>query len=357
MTNGGTGNRRKRTALVLIGAAVGLFFFYLAFRDISPAELLDGLIRMKPIYLIPATLGLVLIQLVRAYRFGLIVRPFCKVGLKDLWDISNIWGALNMVMPARLAEFVRPYLLQQLGASFSSGFGAVMVERFFDLLGLLTLLSLILWRTPQIPAVYAFMGKVLLVGLASGYVVVLLILSHREKVDRLIDRVMGWAPSAAMTFVAGVIRKLIDGLGIMASGKQAFIIFVCSLTIWTLFSGVTYLFLLAFSIEASFLVAITIQVFLCFGVALPSAPGFIGTFHAAGRYALAIFGVAAIPAVSFATVYHCFSLVGSVLLGIISYGTGRFTFDRGLTELYQVNTPDSDTALKPNERGPNTASA
>jgi hypothetical protein len=89
----------------------------------------------------------------------------------------------------------------------------------------------------------------------------------------------------------------------------------------------TYLFLVAFSIDAPFLVAVTIQVFICFGVALPSAPGFIGTFHAAGRYALTLFGVQAISAISFATVYHLFSLIMCLLLGLVSYWTSHFRFD------------------------------
>jgi len=315
------------------GTFLGLFFLYLAFRDISLSELVDGVRRMNPIYLVPSAGLLLVIQLVRAYRFGLIVHPFCPIGIKDLWDLTNIWAALNLLMPARLAELVRPYLLRQAGASFSSGFGAVMVERFFDLLGLLTLLAVVLWGTPEIPATYSTLGKAMLVILVTAYALVLVVLAKRELVQRIADRILSLFPENAASLLGGAFRRLIDGLGIMASGKQALIIFALSITIWTLFAGMTYLFLLAFSIEASFLVAITIQVFICLGVALPSAPGFIGTFHAAGRYALAIFGVAAVPAVSFATVYHFFNMVLCLLLGGISHWSGRFSFEHGIFDL------------------------
>jgi hypothetical protein len=100
--------------------------------------------------------------------------------------------------------------------------------------------------------------------------------------------------------------------------------------LWIVFSALTYLFLLAFSIQAPFLVAVTIQVFICLGVALPSAPGFIGTFHAAGRYALTLFGIKAVVAVSFATVYHLFSFVMCLVLGLISYLTSDFRFDQAM---------------------------
>ena len=50
-------------------------------------------------------------------------------------------------------------------------------------------------------------------------------------------------------------------------------------------------------------------------------------------WALSLFGVAIVPAVSFATVYHVFTLVASVVLGIISYAWGRYRFDTGLWSL------------------------
>lgn len=321
---------RKRTLVILLGTALGGFFLYLAFRDISWRDLTQGVGEMKPVYLLPCTVLVAAIQFVRAVRFGLILKPFCPLTTKQLWDLLNIWAGATMLLPARLGEFVRPYLLQRRGASFSSAFGAVMVERFFDLSGLLLLLAVVLWYTPEIPRTYSLLGKGLLVALMAGYAAVLLVLARRERVQAFLNRLSSRIPLKAAEFLAGILIRLIDGLGIMASFSQALLIFGCSLLIWVLFSAVTYLFLAAFSIQAPFLVAVTIQVFICLGVALPSAPGFIGTFHAAGRYALAVFGIQSVVAVSFATVYHLFSLVCCLVLGATSYLTGEFRLDQAL---------------------------
>jgi glycosyltransferase 2 family protein len=325
--NGKEGGNLKRTVLIVVGTLLGFFFLYLAFRGVSWHDFVEGVSKMQPIYLIPATITVLLIQLVRALRFGVIVRPICSLTTKELWDLLNLWAAAGMVLPARLGEFVRPYLLQGRGTSFSSTFGAVMVERFFDLTGLLLLLAVVLWKTPQVPPQYSFVGKAMLAALTVGYIVVLVILSRREAAQVVIDKVLSVLPTRIGSFLGGIIRSLIEGFSIMASFRQAVIILTYSVTLWILFSCVTYLFLMAFSIKASFLVAVTIQVFLCLGVALPTAPGFVGTFHAAGRYALAVFGIQAVAAISFATVYHLFSLVINILLGVISYSAGSFTFD------------------------------
>ncbi len=329
MNNVGKSSNFKQWLLVGFGTLLGLFFLYLAFRGVSWAEFRSGLAEMRPVYLLPSAVLLLAVQLVRALRFGLIVSPFSPLNLKDSWDLMNIWGALNLIIPARLGELARPYLLQRRGASFSSVFGAVLVERFFDLLGLLLLLGVVLWTTPQqIPWVYVRLGQALLLALAGGYAVVLLVLIRREQVQAVVDRLVSWLPSRAGAFLGGVFQRIVAGLGIMASWKQAVVIFIYSVTIWTLFSTITYLFLRAFSIDAPFLVAVTTQVLLCIGVALPSAPGFIGTFHAACRYALALFGITAAIAVPFATVYHLFNVVLSLSLGMISYWTGAFRVNR-----------------------------
>jgi len=307
---------------------VGGIFLYLAFRDVSWHDLVDGVSKMKPIYFLPCILLTLVIQLVRSLRFGIILRPFCPLSTKQLWDLLNIWAAASMVMPARLGELVRPYLLQRRGVSFSSVLGAVMVERFFDLSGLLLLLGIVLWSTPEVPRIYSLVGEIVLGCLVLGYVTILLILANRDGFRRLLKKLLSWLPEGAAHFIEGIFVRLLDGFGIMASFSQALIMFLCSLTLWGLFSCLTYLFLLAFSVKAPFLVAVTIQVFLCLGVALPSAPGFIGTFHAAGRYALALFGIKSIVAVSFATVYHLFSLVICLVLGLLSYWTSDFRLDR-----------------------------
>jgi glycosyltransferase 2 family protein len=320
----------KRNVLIAAGMVVSLVFLYLAFRDISWSELVDGVGKMNPWYFIPCILLNLAIQLLRAVRFGIILRPFCPLSTKQLWDLLNIWAAASMIMPARLGELVRPYLLQRRGTSFSSVLGAVMVERFFDLSGLLLLLGLVLWSTPEVPRVYSLVGEIVLACLVIGYIIVLLILNRRERFGELLKKLLSWLPEGPAHFIEGMFLRLIDGFGIMASFSQAAIMFLCSVALWGLFSCLTYLFLLAFSIEAPFLVAVTIQVFLCLGVALPSAPGFIGTFHAAGRYALTLFGIKSVVAVSFATVYHLFSLVICLVLGLVSYWTSDFRLDRDL---------------------------
>lgn len=318
----------KRIILIIAGGALGMFFLWLTFRDISLVDLVNGISRMNILYLLPSVILRMACQLVRAVRFGAILSPFFSLNIKSLWDLVNIWDAANMILPARLGELVRPYLLQQKGASFASVFGAVLVERFFDSSALLLLLGLVLWSSPNTPPIFSLLGKILLFFLAAGYIAVLTILLKRDKAISYLHKLLSFFPERLGKFIEGAFVRLIDGLAIMASLKQVIIIFLYSAVLWSFFSAITYLFLLAFSIDVPFFVAVTIQVLITLGVALPAAPGFVGTFHAAGRYALAMFGIGALVAVSFATVYHLFNLLLILLLGLVSYASSDFRINR-----------------------------
>ncbi len=336
------GDKSKKVILILLGLFLGAFFLYLSFRDVSWMELKNGMLEMKPVYLIPAFFLMLSVQLVRALRFRIIVSPFCNLSVKSSWHLLNIWAGAGSLLPARLGEFLRPYLLQQQGVSFTSSFGAVIVERFFDLSGLLLLLGIVLWRTPEIPHMYSWFGFLMLVMLLIGYAFILFALVHREKVDVWTAKILGLLPHKAAGFIGSLLKKLLDGFGIMSGLKKVIILFGYSVLLWLLFATLTYVFLTAFSINAPFLTAVTIQVFICFGVALPSAPGFIGTFHAACRYALALFGIQAIAAVSFATVYHIFTMVVNIGLTVYSYLAGNFRFDRALI----FKSKESDSTIQ-----------
>lgn len=347
-------SQAKRTLILVVGGTIlGLIFCYLAFRDVTWHDLVDGLREMRSVYLVPATALLLIGQLIRSIRFGLIVKPFCKPGIKNLWDILNIWAACNMIFPARLAEFVRPYLLQRFGASFSSGIGAILVERFFDLSGLLMLLGIVLWRTPHIRDTYTFVGQLLLAIMLSGYVVVFLVLVYRESIQSSFKRMLSFFPNKFREPAARVLFHLIESFTVMADFKQVLMGFLLSVILWVNFAAMTYCFLMAFSLDAPFLAAVTIQVFICLGVALPAAPGFIGTFHLAAREALMLFKVNTVVAVSFATVYHLFSLIVCLILGLVSYLTNDFRVERRMfQEIPETEVPEASSKRVPDDTTP-----
>jgi hypothetical protein len=110
--------------------------------------------------------------------------------------------------------------------------------------------------------------------------------------------------------VNGLLRRFSEGLGALSGGRHLFWVAVHSVIIWLVIS--------VFPIVAAFLslgiefdspfqalgAAWVTQAAVGVAVALPSAPGFFGIFHAACRFALERFGVGPETAVAAGTLIH-----------------------------------------------------
>jgi Predicted integral membrane protein len=72
----------------------------------------------------------------------------------------------------------------------------------------------------------------------------------------------------------------------------------------------------AVGIELPFSAAIFLQTLIAVGVALPSAPGFFGVFEKLANVGLAIYGVGADRATSWAIGYHILSFIPITVIGV-----------------------------------------
>jgi glycosyltransferase 2 family protein len=72
-------------------------------------------------------------------------------------------------------------------------------------------------------------------------------------------------------------------------------------------------------IRLPFVTTFIVMGFLSVGVAVPSAPGFIGAFHLAGQYAYMVFGISAEAGLSAATLLHLSFFIPTVLIGVFAF--------------------------------------
>ena len=129
------------------------FFLWLAFRHIDVAAVTQTLRQLRPWPIVLYVLSLVATQIFRALRWHVLVRPFAPVSRWTSWRISNVGNMLILLLPLRLGEFARPYMLRrETGARLTSGIGAAVVERAID--GVLVTLLFFL-TTSLLPSQYA----------------------------------------------------------------------------------------------------------------------------------------------------------------------------------------------------------
>jgi len=292
-----------------VGLVVTLALLAWALHGVDARQLVGHLRRADPLLLTGAVVLATLTFPLRTLRWRLILRDVSGGGaafpLLPLWHATAIGFMANNLLPVRAGEFARAYVAQQqLPVRFSTALASVGVERVFDGLLLVGLMTLAI-ASPAFPG-HARIGTTSVSGLATGaavffgaVLVVAVLVVHRPAPWLALLRRVTHALLPAR--FAGRLTQVAEGL---VAGLE---VLKCP----TRFVGA---FGLPVPPEGAFL----LQGIIGFGVALPASPGFVGVFEAATRVTLAIYGIDATRAVSYAVAYHVSTFVPITLLGLYS---------------------------------------
>src|SRR6185436_3827209 len=145
---------RSRTLVnVVVSFLAAALFLYLAARNVSVDELRASFQHFAARWLVVGALLSLLLQIFRSWRWQLELLPLEKIPLGRLWIITGIaYMAINL-LPARLGEFVRPWLLSRRSTvSFSSAVGNLLIEKTMDSLAIVFYILVGLLTTANLPA-------------------------------------------------------------------------------------------------------------------------------------------------------------------------------------------------------------
>ena len=184
--------RRLRQPRTIISLALPIIILVLIFRvglQIDVADIVTGISGANPWLLLAAFVVFYAAFPLRGLRWALLVRGSgFRLGVKDATEILFISWLVNCLVPAKLGDVYRAYLLKiNSTVSLSRTFGTVFIERVFDLFAISIIgLAAGYWsfRTglpPTIQAVFAI-GVAVVVGLAVG------LLTLRNFGRRIIER-------------------------------------------------------------------------------------------------------------------------------------------------------------------------
>jgi uncharacterized protein (TIRG00374 family) len=233
----------------------------------------------------------------------------------------------NNVLPVRMGEFVRAYIIgrgERISASAS--FATVVIERLFDGLTVLGLLALILTLFQLPPGNIPFkkgllMGGYITLALCGFSFVILLIIKTRTawffRTALFLTR-----PFSAKLASRGVssVQSFKEGLLSLGNARIMVIVFLYSLIAWAVFSYSIYLMGLAFGLKLSLAATVTVLVAICLALMIPSTPGYIGPYHAAVAYALVLYHIPLEKALSLSIVFHAVNYIPITLAGFVYLG-------------------------------------
>jgi uncharacterized protein (TIRG00374 family) len=306
----------RRALLLLLGAALGALFLFLAVRKLDWAAFASEVGRA---HLGQVALGVVCLLCyygVKAERWKHLVSPFARASGRDLQPAVLAGLAGNYVLP-HFGELARAVLAaRQFGAPPSAFLGSIAIERFFDFLALLVMVVVVLLPLGGIDheirvaslAVAAFCG-VLLAG-------VVLFLFRTETCIGIARSVLSPISRKLAAMAAYHLSHARVGLGAIAAPRLLVRIFGWSLLQWFAILGCVVFSLRAVDAPVTLAGAVSVLLLNVIGLTLPAAPGHVGTVQLAFIAGLAPFGVGDEEAFAASVIYNVLMVVPTVILGL-----------------------------------------
>ena len=304
-----------------------------ALWGIDPAMVQVSLTGMR-VWLIPVVLlGYALTHVLRSFRLQALLGP--HVSFWSLFSINAVGFLAINVVPLRLGEFVRPYLLlEKHRVPFGSSLAAVFLERLCDVLALATMLLLVAFAVDLPPGGIVVggldvidAGRKMAGTLLGGGVLFIAVLTIGG--PPVISRVSGLLQKLPVVGHAlpGFLLSFVEGLrGLFVRPGRAVVVAVCTIGMWAATIAACGACLAAFDgLPVSWESALTTWTITLTGMTVAPTPGFFGAFEAFCVAALMLWKVDQAIAATFAVVLHLTQFGFSVALG------GGFMLKEGLS--------------------------
>ncbi len=306
----------------ILGSLISVVAIVLVLGSVDPGKTGEVLGRTMPAWLAVTALFLVLDVLVRAIRWQILLRPIRHVAFVPILGYLLIGYLANNVLPARLGELVRShYLGDREGISRTTTLGTVVVERIVDTATVVAIAAIAI----LVLNVRGVVTSAVLIGVAVVALLVIAlvlgIVAHRlpgaDAARRAINR---WPR------VADVATKLRDGLSVAGRPSVLLASLGLSLVAW----GATLLAFAAAGQAVGLELRIGEAALLSSGVALasaiPSGPGYLGTYELAAVKIGAALGLPADATLAIAVLTHASVLILTSLGGGVALA--RLGWDR-----------------------------
>ena len=300
-----------RTLVALVGVPVGVVFLWLAVRNADLDAVRDTLREADAGRVALAIAAFGVVYLFQAARWRRIAATFA-VRLARFYEMTVSGVAVNNVLPGRLGDFLRArWLALDSGMASGKAFGTVILDRAFDLVVLVGLLIVGIAAVASSTwlAQLAAAGAVVVLGIAGVLLFSRVYIGRRER-----DR-----------HERGLVRRLVrDTVERLAEplGRRHLVIWLgLSLAAWAIWAVAALLVARSLGIDLSLTEALFVTAVLNLGSAVPSSPGYVGTYEWLGVASLGLLDIDHESALAFTILVHAAWYVPTTLFGAVALGT------------------------------------
>jgi len=280
----------------------------------------------SPVWLAAAALVVLPAYILRAVRWKLLLNPVKKtVRVSTTFWSTAVGFMVNTLIPIRLGEFVRAYILgEKEGTGFAPGFSSIVVERTLDLIGLLSIGIVTMLLVSAQAGLSSIVGEIftaVALLIAAILAVIIVGIKKEDLIIRLLTRVTSKIPLVKKhtTRIADFASSLIKGLqGLSQKPKMFATNITLTWILWLTQTSAVYLTFMAFNYPLPFAAAILGGVLMSVSHILPATPGYVGSYEVFWVLIFTFLRVTENLLLATAVISHLIGLLPIVILGCLS---------------------------------------
>jgi glycosyltransferase 2 family protein len=306
-----------RRWLFWIGVLISVVLLYFSLRGLKLDEVWRDLQVANLWWLVPGIATYFIAVAVRTWRWSFLLRPNKHVSFGMLYQTVVIGYMGNNVYPARAGELVRAYVLRRNeGVPIAFSLATVLLERLID--GIV-MVAFVLIGLPNVKNLPPAATDILLIA-AALFSVAVAVFFWMALAPQMADRIAHAiitrvVPHRFQAPLLSFVSRFVQGAHSLSRPADLLAIVFSTVLAWLLETLKYWFVMHAFAIDLTF-----VDLMLVNGVGnlftiIPSGPGYVGTFDAAGIGILSALGVRQELATAYTLVLHAVLWLPVTLLG------------------------------------------
>jgi uncharacterized protein (TIRG00374 family) len=323
----------NRAVKLIASLLVTLAFTWWAFRNADWASQVSSLKSANYLWVLPYFVVLTLVHVARTLRWGCLLSGMERVPFRKLNEASGIGFMMLLVLPFRLGEFARPFLIAQRSSiRRSAAMTSVVLERITDgMLVALVMRGMLFFVPTEVPELrYVTLGANLMFAVFGGGLAFLLFaLWHQARAVHLVRITVGRVVPRLADKMADIVDTFVGAMRQLPDRRQMVGFFIYTLVYWGLNGAGMALLSRAFGLNLTLFQAYVVMCVLVVGIMIPAAPGMLGTFQAAVTVGLSLFLPAPVVnggGLAYTNVMWLCQTVQQIGFGVLLMSLGHLSF-------------------------------
>ena len=339
----------RRHGIRLAGIAISVIALGVVLGSVDLAATVDVLVRatLLPLAvafcLVPIQVAIVTVR----WRLLLPRRPDgTRPGLLETYRAVWVGYLGNLVLPARLGEVVRSYLIARREAlDFPETLGTAVLERIIDT----ATLAILAWITSIAVGAPGWLINLMAVVAVGGAVALgILATIGPHPFVRPLMRIAGTSRIGhRLTPILGAVDRLVTGMSGASRRRSVVVAALLSVLNWSFEAAIFVLVAISLGIELSPAAGLLVAGVTVLGTAVPSAPGYVGTYELAATATATALGVPEAEAFALALLAHATTVLPLAIGGTLALAS----LGGGLRPLVE-QASDAEDAARDREAPP-----